>query len=316
MFRRKAKGNALLSVCPTDAGIAIARVQRENGTSPTLGHCSFEPLERDHDPRAALGKLVKAHDLDRFDCTSLMDLGAYSLLLVDAPDVPPTELRSAMRWRVKDLIDFHVDDAVIDVFEVADQPVSGRSRLMYAVVARSAVVKQRIDFLLDAGLKLSTVDIPELCMRNIAALLPEDVSGLGLVYLVGGGGLITLTHQKKLYLSRLVDAARGAAAAARAADVAEDETQHWLDGIVIEMQRSMDYYESHFAQPPIGNVVIAPMERPVTGIADYLAAQLGITVRMLDLNSVIDVAEPLDDALQFRCLLAIGAALRVEGKSL
>ena len=315
MFGRKPKANALVSVCPVEDGIALAQVERESGTSPALGLCLFHPMEPTESQDVALTKLVKTHNLDRFACTSIMELGSYSLLLVEAPDVPPAELRAAMRWRVKDLIDFHIDDAVIDVFEVSDDPASGRNRMMYAVVARSAAVKQRIDSLNDAGLNLSVIDIPELAMRNIASLLPEDVGGVGLIYLLGGGGLITISRQGKLYLSRHVDTLQNAEAAEQAFDAIESSTQAWLDRIVIELQRSMDYYESHFSQPPITHLVIAPMQRSVAGIEEYLAGKLRIPVRTLDLNALIDT-EPLSDEIQHQCLFAIGAALRSEGKSL
>lgn len=315
MFGRKPKANALVSVCPVEDGIALAQVEREGGTSPALGLCLFHPMETAESSDLALTKLVKAHNLDRYACTSIMEIGSYNLLLVEAPDVPAPELRAAMRWRVKDLIDFHIDDAVIDVFEVSEDQASGRNRMMYAVVARSGAVKQRVDLLSAAGLNLSVIDIPELAMRNIASLLPEDVSGVGLIYLLGGGGLITISRQGKLYLSRHVDTLQNAEAALQAFYAIESSTQAWLDRIVIELQRSMDYYESHFSQPPITHLVIAPMQHAVAGIEEYLAGKLRIPVRTLDLNTLIDT-DPLSNEIQHQCLFAIGAALRSEGKSL
>ena len=137
-----------------------------------------------------------------------------------------------------------------------------------------------------------------------------------LIYLLGGGGLITISRQGKLYLSRHVDTLQDADAALQALDALEASTQGWLDRIVIELQRSMDYYESHFSQPAITHLVIAPMEHPVAGIEEYLAGKLRIPVRTLDLNDLIDVSEPLSREVQHHCLLAIGAALRSEGKRL
>ena len=140
--------------------------------------------------------------------------------------------------------------------------------------------------------------------------------GLDFVYLLGGGGLITISRQGRLYLSRQVDIHQDAEAAFQARDALEASTQTWLDRIVIELQRSMDYYESHFSQPPITHLVIAPMRHEVAGIEEYLAGQLRIPVRTLDLNHLVDVLQPLSSEAQHHCLFAIGAALRVEGKSL
>ncbi len=52
------------------------------------------------------------------------------------PAACDNELRAAVRWRIKDLIDFHIDDAVIDVFEMPAHARGGPNRMMYAVKAR------------------------------------------------------------------------------------------------------------------------------------------------------------------------------------
>ena len=92
--------------------------------------------------------------------------------------------------------------------------------------------------------------------------------------------------------------------------------QHLLDNIVLEVQRSLDYYESHFSLPSVSGLVIAPMEKRIPGMMAYIASQLGVPVRMLDLNTLLDCPEYLSDELQARCLYAVGAALRQEAKVL
>ena len=312
LFKGGSRHNALVSVCASAHGIAVAEVRRDDGVPPTLALCDFAETTGVEERQPALHKLVKRHDLGRFPCVSSMDLGDYRLLSVEPPDVQPTELNAALRWRVKDLIDFSIDDAVIDAFQVSNELAPRRNPVMYAVVARGGVVKQRVDELLGANLKLSAIDIPELAMRNIAALLPEDVGGLVLVYLTADGGLITVTRQSQLFLSRLLGTGNGTVNPGGELDVAETATKQWLDGIVIEIQRSMDYYESHFSQPPVSSLVVAPLERPIPGLAEYISQQLNVPTRVLDLNGVIDSPQPLSEELQSQCLLAIGTALRVE----
>ena len=46
-----------------------------------------------------------------------------------------------------------------------------------------------IDELTESGLKLDIIDIPELALRNIASLMPEDIGGVVLVYLGNDNGL-------------------------------------------------------------------------------------------------------------------------------
>ncbi len=304
------RADALAAVCPSTDGIAGAAVRHQAGAPPVLESCVFAPVEAGADRSAALARLVRARRLDTMACTSVIDLDQYALLLVEAPDVPPAELRAAMRWRVRDLIDFPVDEAVIDVF---DAPAGGAlrgPRMVYAVVARAAAVQRRADELLDAGLRLTAIDIPELVMRNLTALLPEDVGGVAFVYLAGEQGMITLTRQATLYLSRHIETG-GDRLAQLEGETLSPEIEGWLDAVVIEVQRSLDYYDSHFSQPPIAGVVLAPHGGPVAAAAGYLGSQLGIPARVLDLNDLIDTAEALEPALQPQCLVAVGAALRV-----
>lgn len=312
LLKKNNTNKGLFAVCADADGIALARVLPEAGAAPVLVACEYAAAGSDEDRARALHKLVRVHHLDRTPCTSVMAMNEYNLLLVEAPDVPPAELRAAIRWRIKDLIDFHVDDAVVDVFEVPTHKLTGRRSMMYAVVARAATVKARVDELLDAGVRLSVLDIPELALRNIAALLPEDVGGVALVYLGRDSGLITITRQGTLYLSRRIeggvhDIGSGALSG---------EAVKWLDSVVIEVQRSLDYYESHFGQPPVSGLAVTPLGEGGAGVASYLAGQLDMPGRALDLNELIDVPERLPVDLQIRCLQAIGAALRMEGKAL
>lgn len=313
LIRKKIRANTLAAVCPANEGIAMAQVRRERDVPPILEACSYVPRDLNKAEDKQLQLISHHYHLDKVACASMMELGTYNLLMIEAPDVQPDELRAAIRWKIKDLIDFHIDDSVVDVFEVPDtKSAVGRNKMMYAVVARSAAVKARIDQLLNSGMHLTVIDIPELALRNIAALLPEDVGGVALIYIGHDRGLITITRQSTLYLSRRFE---------KGVNVLPDTAMHghdpgvvhaWLDSIIVEVQRSLDYYESHFSKPQVSSIVIAPLPVQVDGVAEYIRAQLEIPSRMLDVNTLIDVQEPMEQSLQANCILAIGAALRKE----
>lgn len=313
LAKNKINKDLLVSVCPDPDGIAVASIRRDRDVPPALEQYDFQPADG---PGVDLKKIVKSRGLDSGMCVSVLELGSYSLMQVEAPDVQPDELKAAIRWKVKDLLDFHIDDAIIDVFEVPDDKTARQTRKMYVVAARSALVKQRIDSLINAGLRLEVIDIPEMALRNIASLLPEDVNGVALVYIERNEGLITITRQKTLYLSRHIRFGYNALPDTAIHGHDTEVIEAWLDNIIIEVQRSLDYYESHFSQPQISGLVVSPGVQEVEGMTEYLATQLGIPARFLDVNEIIDVAETIDRALQSRCLLAIGAALRQESVAL
>ncbi len=312
IFKKKLRKDARVAVCSDENTISVARIRREKDLPPSLDVCEVQEIQNVSIRDSEIARLTNIYDLDQYTCLSSLEIGDYNLLLVEAPDVQPEELRAAIRWRVKDLIDFHIDDAVVDVFEAPSYKAAGNNKMMYAVVARSARVKQLIDQLNGAGLHLDTIDIPELALRNVAAMLPEDVGGVALVYVGQRQGLIIITKQSQLYLSRTINAGTSSLPESVLSVMDDESCQQWLDNIVIEVQRSMDYYESHFSQPQVSSLVITPIGKEIPGVTEYLSEQLQIPARMLDVNELIDADEPISNLEQSRCLLAIGTALRDE----
>ncbi len=311
-FKKKLRRDAKVAVCSDESTIAIARIRREKDLPPSLDVCEVQEIENISIRDSEIARLTKVYDLDQYVCLSSLDIGDYNLLLVETPDVQPDEVRAAIRWKVKELIDFNIEDAVVDVFEAPSAKAASGNKMMYAVVARSNRVKQVIDQLNGAGLNLDIIDIPELALRNVASMLPEDVGGVALVYVGQNQGLITITKQSQLYLSRTISAGT-LSLPESVLSVMDDETcQRWLDNIVIEVQRSMDYYESHFGQPQVSSLVITPIGKEIPGVTEYISEQLQVPARMLDVNELIDMKEPISSLEQSRCLLAIGAALRTE----
>ena len=230
----------------------------------------------------------------------MLDPSGYRLLLVEAPDVPPDELRAAVRWRVKDLIDFHVDDAVIDVFEMPPHARGGPRRMMYAVTAKAELVKHEIERIEGAGLKLDVVDIPELCLRNIATLLESD-RGAAFLYLSERRSTLLLVRQGVLYLARHIETG-----VATLADVGELRPE-LVAGLALEVRRSLDYFESHYEQTSIQQLHVSGLE---AADREAIARELGLAVREVDLTTLFDTDDVLSPELQRLCMPAIGAALR------
>ena len=258
---------------------------------PTLGPqllaCEFHPIDGT-DVAGALRDLLSATGSNHTRCTTLLRSGDYQLLLVEAPDVEASELRAAIRWRIKDLIDFHIDDAVIDVVEIPGQD-RGRARMMYVVVARSSRVRARIDLIEDADLDLTAIDIEELALRNLAALADSEGRGSCLLWFGADDGLILLVRGGELYLSRRVEI--GISQLFSAAQHGDPESGEFgapltaaLDQLTLEIQRSLDYYDSHFSLPPMGTVFVAPCAPSMPFVARYLDLNLDIRTVELDLE--------------------------------
>lgn len=314
LFNKKRSDKGLVAIGKLSNGIGLSRINTTGGESPVLEILEYAPAEGMEECQQALKQMVSRHKLEGSRCSLLMERENYSILLTDAPDVPQEELADAMRWRVKDLVDFDIEDAVIDVFEVPGHKVVSGKQMVYVVVAQASVVSERVDLVLQSGLELTTIDIPEMALRNLTALAPEDVSGTALISLGKETGLICLTRQSVLHLARRFSIATTSGAAAFYG-AQQDSNQQLLDQLVIEVQRSIDYFERHFTLPPVKELLIMPLNDPLPELEETLSSQLGLNVRTLEIKTLINAQADIDEAVFNRCASLVGAALRQEAVS-
>ncbi len=294
-----------------DSRIAFAHVQRQNGGPVQLAASAFDADANDEQWAGELLAYVDSIKAARSQVTSVLPAGRYQLLLVEVPNVPGDEVNAAVLWQIKDLLDFPADDTVIELFEMPEQFSGGDKSMAYAVATRRIGIQEHIDLLQSAGFSLDVIDIPELCTRNVATQLPQDADGVAFLHLMDTYGILTVTRQGVLYLVRRIERGRSALSAASTDDFARTEL---VSTIVLEIQRSLDFYESNFDRRQLSELVIAPGS-DIGGLADSLNEQLGLTVSGLDLDSLVDMPAPVSLEDQGECLLAIGAALRSESKA-
>ncbi len=302
------KTNILTGIVLCPKGIAIARVQQQKQGQSVLEECDFLPVAVGSN--IDLSHLLKGRGLDKQRCTIVLPVGNYQLLVVEAPQVPASELRAAIRWRIHDRIKFNIDEAVIDVFDVPSKSPGDVQKQLYVVVARSEIVKQHIDPLEQAGINLEIIDVPELALRNIAACLPEDEDGVAMLSFEQDMCLVTITRQSSLYLTRTLDIGYR-----QLQDVAADPKALY-DRLALEIQRSMDYYQHNFNQAPIRSVAMLPLPPAVRNLDTSLRETLGLETRIVSVDKVIECPTKLDEDTAANCLLAVGAALRTESKAL
>ncbi len=313
-LRKSAHQLGLAGIAVDGDGVAIARVKREAGES--LAHvesCEYLPFDEGRTPASIIAKWVSHNGLKGASSVAVMEPGSYQLLQVEPPDVEPEEMREAVRWRIKDLVDFSVEDAAIDLFELPEGGARGRTA--YVVAAASTAIKPCIEMLQESQLEIRAIDITELALRNIARCMPENETGVALLWVGRENSQIGIYRQSNLYLARNIStgwsqltAAEGASDGALA--LVPDESL--LDGMVLEMQRSLDYYESHFGQNPINTLVVLPTVEPVPALLGHLEQNMAIGVRMFDPESMLEWSETPDPETLARCMIALGGALREE----
>ena len=263
------------------------------------------PLENDRQ----LERAAKELGFERHQCLALLPPADYQMLLVEAPNVPALELKTAVRWRIKDLLDYHVQDATIDVLDIpAEDGGSSRAHSMYAIAARNDVIQACIERFSGAHIPLSVIDIAETAQRNIAALVEPPERAVGLLYVDRTQSLLTVTYRGELYLARRIDLGLEQLGAA------PEENRNRL---LLELQRSLDHLDRQFPFAAPAKVVLGPTPAD-TGLLEHLSGNLDLPVEQLRLAELLHL-EPgvvLDREMAWRLFHVLGAALRFEAKAL
>lgn len=283
----------------------LAHVIAAAGKRPQiLGLDSFR-IERDE--ADALIRLAQSKGLKRYRCTTLLNESDYRLAQVDAPAVPAEERLQALRWRLKDLVDFPVETAALGVTDIPSQ--AGRQASVFAVAAAQEVVGQRMAGFADAKLHLDAIDIPEMAIRNVAVLFEEENRGLAFLALSKGDSLLVITFGGELCLARRIEMSPEA--------LAQDDPerrQQMQERLALELQRTLDNFDRQFSFISVSRLVVAT-ENDSAGLVAALADNLYVPVLAMDLAQVADFAavpELRQPERQAQGLLAIGAALRGE----
>lgn len=291
---------------PADRETALAIARSARSARPLLRHCAIHPsleIRAEH----VLAPLANSRDLSHAAVSAVLSTDEYQLVQVDAPDVQPEELRGAVRWKLKDIISFPPSEAVVDVFEIPEQARYVESRMIYAVAARADAVQRVVSLIKPRVRGFDVIDIPELCLRNVAALLPQDEQGVALIALGESFAQLILTCRGVLYLARRIDLGRRPEG-----PPGEGAADFDVASLALELQRSLDYYESHFDRPAIADVVVTSGDERAERLLGNLISATGHSVSLLDIEELFDVADGVEPDTRWPGLLALGATLRSE----
>jgi MSHA biogenesis protein MshI len=295
---------AALVPAANETGFAV--VQKRQGDSPLLQHYGVLPtfeVKAEH----VLAAMLPSRLLARTPVSGVIRTDDYQLVQVEAPKVPAAEIRAAVRWKLREMITFPVEDAVVDVFELPAPARESHAAMVMAVAARNTAVQSLVATIGPRARRFDTVDVPELCLRNLSARLPQDERGLALLALSDNVAHLLLTRAGVLYLTRRIDLSR---ASLQRAQIGDEPPEIDAAALALELQRSLDYYESFYDQPPITDLVLAPADARARRLATTLADETSLQVELFFPDRLFNLAHGVEIDASWNGLIALGAALR------
>lgn len=201
----------------------------------------------------------------------------YKSHVVDEPPVPAEEQAEAAKWRVKDMLDFDVESAVVDVFEYPKDALRGRGPQLNVRVARTSVIAQHLGLLKEAGLVANQIITADLALASLLLPQPEGSNASSvLLYLSKDYGMLVLVKKNQLYLAREFDFDFDALN-----EPAQQEKK--LNQLTLEVQRSFDYFESQMGAAPPKQLSLSTPSATLP-LANMMGGALGVEVQNLSLS--------------------------------
>jgi MSHA biogenesis protein MshI len=242
----------------------------------------------------ALKDWVNDNDLQKTPCNCLVANDDCDIYQVERPEVEDSEMIQALTWKIKDLINYDVTHAVVDSYPM---PVSSKNKQQQVgvVAAREAVISSYVESIKATALELNALDVHELVRSNLEVVQHSAEQSLALLTLSAGNGLLSVYHDTDLYVSREFPIGIDQL------ELASSEDESTFDALLLEIQRSVDYFESFYGIGVVTNLLVYPQLNATEKMAMYLQNLSNFDIDFITFDS---------PGLDPHCFHAYCAALR------
>jgi MSHA biogenesis protein MshI len=246
--------------------------------------------------QTTLKTYVETNNLTNTQCNIALSISKYQLLQLDRPAVEDSELIQALQWTVKEQL-FSDDELVIDYFDPPAAAASSIKKLNVVAVSKRDVIEIR-DGVLKAGLALNIIGVEEMAICNL--LTPSDDAVITLKQEEGGQLSLNIVKRNQLFFSRRL---RGYE---NLANFSQEELKMGVvDNLSLEIQRSMDYFESQLRQAPVKKVYISLDTIHQDPLADMIKQVIFVSVEKFIPDVVTDDSMPITPS----SFASLGAAI-------
>ncbi len=306
--RRRQADNGSHWVAAAQDGAVLRALQVTYGTDerPSL---AWVHSQESADFSRGLRALGRAHPLRGVSLAGVLGRAQYRLISTELDDLPREEWAGVVRWRLKEQVDFPVDDAIVDVLGVPQDTQNRGTQSAIALLEPRAEVQALALAVDDAGLSWSAIEVPETCLRNICALAETPSQAHALIAFGSEHALLVITLGGELVMTRTIEVAS-------AALMGSEEARGGAVGRAgLEVLRTLDTFERTHSRATLSGLSVA-LPGGSASMAEVLADLVYVPVKPLELGQLLDCAALGDSPEQIEALASLenlcllGAALR------
>ncbi len=229
----------------------------------------------------------------------LLDPDAYQLNLIESMPVPEAEFIKALTWRARSLINYPIDEAVLEYFELPAKKNSPNSPLIGTVTAQKSRLSPTISLMKECDLSLVKIDIPELAMLKLTDLYETDEKSTAFLYFYDDFVILNISNRKTLYFTRRINISR-----INGSDID-------YEALSLEILRYFDFYRSQWRLSSPTRILIA-------GLNDNQTASKTLSERLMNPVDVYTLHgnifnDKFKDEISTKFLLDYGCLLKKGG---
>ena len=197
--------------------------------------------------QTTLKTYVENNKLANTQCNISLSISKYQLLQVDKPPVEDAELNQALQWTIQEQLSSD-EQFTIDYFDPPAATANAEKLNVVAIMTKD--ILEIRDGILKAGLALNIIGIGELATCNL--LTHSDDAIITLNQEEGGQLCLNIVKRNQLFFSRRLRGYENLESFSQ-----EEIKMGVVENLSLEIQRSMDYFESQLRQAPVKKVYVS-----------------------------------------------------------
>lgn len=207
----------------------------------------------------------------------VLSADSYQLVQLDKPPLAEVEMRQALPWQIRDLVSIPTDDLIVDYCDVAE-PTNQQQAKIQVVASSRSLLAPLCKVLQQSPAQLMNIQPDEWLARNLLPNQPHAV--LLLSHQPGQELSIQIVRNGTLYLSRKL---RGFTRIDQMSF--SDLSLGLLDNLLLEVQRSLDFFEGQMRQAPVKEILFLLPSPELPAILQYFVQNGFTQVRALDVSA-------------------------------
>lgn len=297
LFGQKASGGCVgIALYPTS--VRLVKLLPNEEQALTCVDVRDYPLERPELLPALLAHVISEMSLQHFKCVFVIPPDKVESVQIEMSEMPTIDVHASLPWKLKDLVSIPPQDMICDYIEMDVQPF-GQPVKAQVMATSKAYIEMLLAPFHKAKVPVHAITTEQFVIAKLQTV--EDAAQLVFVQHTDSTGILLILKNQQICFARKI---RGTDAVVNM--LPEEVKEYGADMIAIEIQRSVDYYESQLKQPPIKDVIISIAGGNEALICEVLNTNLPVKTRIANLTS--DIQDDTGE-ISLQYLAALGGAL-------